>query len=315
MFQTFLLCLSFAIMDPQSREWLDQVNGMTFNLETQPLALTRKQTEEFFAPSTIKLFSIKDIKISGPHGDIPLRIYSPLGVGPFPVVVYFHGGGWVVGSLNTADAIARQIASQSKVIVVSVDYRLAPENKFPMPLNDCYAATLWVSQNIQNYEGVPEILIVAGESAGGNLAAAVTLMAREKKKPQIQGQILINPVTRYAYYSDSYKKYGQGYFITQPMMEWFWKHYLSDANEGHNFLASPLFAKNLTKLPPALVILSQFDPLHDEGFEYGERLQAAGVPVKIVDYPTIHGFIGHPQLDITKKAFSDIQQFISNLDK
>lgn len=312
---TFFLLMAMMMLDPQSKELLDKFPPIL--IETQAPEVSRREMEAALPPSDIKLFSIKDLCIPGPHGEIPIRIYSPLGVGPFPVVVFLHGGGWVLGSINTGDGIARAIAANAKVIVVSVDYRLAPENPFPIPLNDAFAATLWTSQNIHKYEGVASELIVAGESAGGNLAAAVALMARDKRVPKmIAGQILINPVTRYAYYTDSYKTYGkEGYLLTQSMMEWFWKRYLSDPEEGKNYLASPLFAKDLTRLPPTLLITSHFDPLHDEGVEYGKRLQEAGVDVKLVDYPTFHGFLNHKELDLTKKGQAEIASFIKELFK
>lgn len=298
-------------MDPQSRQLLDKINSMgPLLIDAQPVEISREQTESFFPSSQAPISSSKDVSIPGPHGPIPLRIYSPCGVGPFPVLVYFHGGGWVLGSLNSVDALMREITASSKAIVVSVGYRLAPENKFPIAVNDAYATVLWVKENIEKYKGRPSKLIVGGESAGGNLAAAVTLLAREKKEPEIQGQILICPVTRFAYYSDSYKKYGKGYFVTQDMMQWFWKQYLSDPEEGKNFLASPLFAKDLSHLPPALILLAHFDPLHDEGYEYAHRLKECDVPVKLVEYLTFHGFINLLDLDLSKKAIQEIAAFI-----
>jgi acetyl esterase len=230
-------------------------------------------------------------RIPGPSGEIPLRIYTPEGTGPFPGIVYFHGGGWVIGTLDTHDGVCRQLAKRSGAVVVSVDYRLAPEHKFPAAPEDCYAATLWVAENAAKIGADARRLAVGGDSAGGNLAAVVSLMARDRAQPKIAFQLLIYPVTDYSYDTASYRENADGYLLTKDSMVWFWNHYLRSAGDGAQPYASPLRARDLKGLPPAMVVTTEFDPLRDEGEAYAERLRQAGVPVKLKRYDgLIHGF-------------------------
>ena len=234
---------------------------------------------------------VESRRIPGPAGEIPVRIYTPQGSGPFPVLVYFHGGGWVIGSLDTHDGVCRHLAKRAGAVVVSVDYRLAPEHKFPAAPEDCYAATLWVAENAAAIGVDARRLTIGGDSAGGNLAAAVSLMARDRKKPAIAFQMLIYPVTDHSYETGSYRDNADGYLLTKDSMVWFWDHYLRTAGDGAEPYASPLRAQDLKGLPPAMVVTTEFDPLRDEGEAYANRLKQAGVPVKLKRYDgLIHGF-------------------------
>ena len=213
--------------------------------------------------------------LPGPGGDIPIRIYQPQGDGPFGILVYFHGGGWVIGDLDTADAVCREIATLAKVIVVSVDYRLAPEHVYPAAVQDSYAALQWVNDNLETLQGNGKIG-VGGESAGGNLAAIVAQQSRDRGGPPIAFQCLLYPVTDAEMSRPSYSENGSGYLLETTTMEWFWDTYCPDLEQRLNADASPLRAKNLADLPPALVVTAEFDPLRDEGNAYAHALQAAG---------------------------------------
>jgi acetyl esterase len=236
--------------------------------------------------------SVVNRDMQGPHGSIPLRIYTPLGKGPFPLMVFYHGSGFVVCSLDTHDAMCRNLCSGTGSVVVSVDYRLAPEHKFPAAPDDCLAATRWAVDNAGLLQADTSRVVVAGDSAGGNLAAVVALRARDEGGPAIAAQLLIYPVTDYhTPGTPSYVENAEGYGLTRAGMEWFWGHYLADASHGTHPHASPLRANNLAGLPPAYVITGEYDPLRDEGEYYGQALQAAGVTTEIVRWDGVnHGF-------------------------
>jgi acetyl esterase len=234
---------------------------------------------------------IEDLKIPGPHGDIPARLFAP-GAGPgLPVLVYFHGGGWVLGDLDTHDGTCRTLAKLIDGIVISVDYRLAPEHKFPTPLDDCFAAALWAVENAAAIGGDPRRVAVGGDSAGGNLSACVALRARDEGKPRLVHQLLVYPVTDNRFETASYRDNAEGYFLTRSDMEWFWNHYLDKPADGANPYASPLRSTDLRGLPSATIITAEYDPLRDEGEAYGKKLKDAGVPVEVKRYDgVIHGF-------------------------
>ena len=236
---------------------------------------------------------VRDILVPGPAGALPVRLYHPAPGKPLPLVVYFHGGGWVIGDLEIVDKPCRSLARASQCVVASVNYRLSPETKFPGPVEDCYAATRWLAEHAQAVGADGRFLAVSGDSAGGNLAAAVALMARDRGAPTISYQLLIYPVTApvEGTTSASYKENAEGYLLTKGSMEWFWDHYLASPDDGRNPYASPLHASDLRGLPPAMVITAEFDPLRDEGLAYAQRLRDAGVSVKSSHYDgMIHGF-------------------------
>lgn len=215
--------------------------------------------------------------IPGPNGDVPLRVYTPAGERPFPVLVYFHGGGWVIGNLESHDSICRALTNAANCVTVAVEYGLAPEHKFPEPVDEAYAAIAYVAAHGAEFGADGRRLAVAGDSAGGNLAAVVSLMARERGGPAITAQALIYPVTNFDFTTDSYRDNGAGYLLPETTMRWFWNHYLRGASDGSHEYASPLRAKDCTGLPQALVITAQYDVLRDEGEAYARRLKDAGV--------------------------------------
>ncbi len=244
------------------------------------------------AAPDLEVAKVQDRSIPGPAGAIPTRIYTPAGDGPFPILVYLHGGGWVIGDLETADAISREFCQRVGCVVVSVDYRLAPEHRFPAAVDDSYAATKWVADNAAALNGNANKLAVAGESAGANLAAVVSHMARDGKGPAIAYQLLAYPVTGADFTTGSYRANAEGYLLTRAGMEWFWNTYCPNVADRTNPLATPLNAKNFAKLPPALIMTAEFDPLRDEGEAYAGKLKSAGVAVEYIRFDgLIHDFL------------------------
>ena len=239
----------------------------------------------------VEVASVLDRTVPGPAGEIPVRVYTPAGEGPLPVVVYFHGGGWVIGDLEVVDQPCRQLASAAGAIVVSVDYRLAPEHRYPAAFDDSYAATVWVGAHAAEIGGDPARLAVAGDSAGGNLAAAVALAARDRGGPELAAQLLIYPVTDFNFGTASYQDNREGYLLTKGSMQWFWAHYLGAQDLDKDPYACPLRADSLVGLPPAYVATSEYDPLRDEGEAYARRLEEAGVAVTAKRFDgLLHGF-------------------------
>jgi acetyl esterase len=281
-------------LDPKAKEFLKQLadaNLPPFGAMSVEDTRTAFDGMATFGGPPEPVARVENRSIPGPAGEIPVRIYAPESGRPLPVLVYFHGGGWVIGSLETHDAACRLLAKRAPAVVVSVDYRLAPEHKFPAAAEDCYAATRWVAENAAALGGDPSRLAVGGDSAGGNLAAVVSLMARDRKAPAIAFQLLVYPVTNWSYDTPSYRDNADGYLLTKDAMVWFWNHYLRDERDGANVYASPLRAENLSGLPPARVITAEFDPLRDEGEAYAARLHTAGVKVATRRYDgLIHGF-------------------------
>jgi acetyl esterase len=241
----------------------------------------------------IEVESVEDREIPGPRGPIPIRIYTSEGTGKRPVVVYYHGGGWVIGNIDTHDNVTRYLANASGGIVVSVDYKLAPENPFPAAVDDAYAALEWVAGNAESLGGDPSRIAVAGDSAGGNLSAAVSLRARDRKGPEILCQGLIYPATNLsALDTQSHKDFAEGFFLTNEALEWFRSQYVPRPEVRMDPYVSPLLAKDHSNLPPAVVITAQFDPLRDEGEAYAAKLEEAGVPVEMVRFDgMLHGFV------------------------
>ena len=229
----------------------------------------------------LPIHNISDASLPGPGGDIALRIYQPSGDGPFGILVYFHGGGWVIGDLDTADAVCREIATLADLVVVSVDYRLAPEHLFPAAVEDSYAALKWVQDNVRALHGNGKIG-VCGESAGGNLAAVVAQQNRDNEGPPIAFQCLLYPVTDAEMGRPSYRENSSGYLLETATMEWFWDTYCPNPEQRLTSDASPLRASNLERLPPALVVTAEFDPLRDEGNAYAQALQAAGNDAQLI---------------------------------
>lgn len=221
---------------------------------------------------------VVDGELPGAGGDLAYRLFRPATPGPHPIIAYFHGGGWVLGSHDSDDPFCRDLCVQSDAIVVSVDYRHAPEARFPAAVDDAFAAVHWIAANVEALGGVASELVVAGWSAGANLAAVVCQLARDAGGPDISGQLLITPVTDSDMSRGSYADNGDGYILTAALMRWFWDHYADPADRSDP-RAAPLLASNLGDLPPAVIVTCEFDPLRDEGTAYAEAMAAAGVRV------------------------------------
>lgn len=261
---------------------------------------------------TITLPKVENIQIPGKAGSIGARIYYPQKPDVIKqqkkrMIVYYHGGGFLQGNLDTHDNVCRSMAKKSDSIVFSVDYRLAPENPFPAAVEDAYSALLWAAKNAKSIGANPQKIIVAGDSAGGNLAAVVTHMARDRHGPKIALQILMYPAVDLASekMTESYEKFGQGYFLTEERLRHLRSYYIPNENDRKKTYASPLLAKNFSNLPPAVIIGAKFDPLRDQGMAYAEKLKAAGVPVHYYLYKdVIHGFVNMGFLQQSKDAIN-----------
>jgi acetyl esterase len=307
-----LWCPPMAL-DPQARAVLDQLASTGGGpLSSYPVEGARRLMDAMAAMSGPgeDVAHVEDRRIPGPAGDIPTRLYRPAGEA-LPLLVYFHGGGWVLGGLETHDALCRALANASGCAVLAVDYRLAPEHRYPAAADDCYAATVWAVANARALGADPARVAIGGDSAGGNLTAVTALRARDQGTPRLKVQLLIYPATDHAYGTVSYRENGEGYLLTHADMVWFWDHYLGD-DDGYDPYASPLRAEDLSGLPPALVITAGFDPLRDEGEAYAHRLQEAGGSVTLTRYDgMIHGFFGMgAQLDAGKAAVAEAARFL-----
>jgi acetyl esterase len=282
-------------LDPQARGFLDQlaalgVPGIGELPPDEARAAGDAAAATVFGP--VAEVPWEGRALPGPAGSIPVRVYRP-GEQPAPVLVYFHGGGWVLGSLVTHHGACATLARLSGCVVLSVDYRLAPEHRFPAALDDAWAATVWAAEHAGEIGGRPGALAVGGDSAGGNLAAICALRARDENMP-LALQLLVYPVCDADLDTSTYREFADGYYLTRDGMRWFWDHYLPD---GDRFQpdASPLRAADLAGAAPALVITAEFDPLRDEGEAYAQRLREAGVPVTLSRYDgMIHGFFRMP---------------------
>jgi acetyl esterase len=299
------------VLDPQARALLEQFarSGV------KPLSELSIQEirEQMLVGSCLlgrgdAVHAVEDLQIPGPDGPVPVRLYRPRAEGPLPILVYFHGGGWIMGSVATHDALCRNLCARAGIAVASVEYRLAPEHRFPAGLEDCYAATRWLAAQADRLGLAFQRLAVGGDSAGGNLAASVTLLARQRGGPSICYQLLIYPVMDFDFDTPSYRENANGFHLTREDMIWCWRQYLAREVDGYTPLASPLRAEDLRGLPPAMVITAEYDPLRDEGEAYAQRLERAGVPVICKRYQgMIHGFIRRPaQLDQARIALDDI---------
>ena len=284
---------------PQTLAVIDIMAQMGVSVGGSPSDL-RALMASFPRPEGESVDAVVNRTVPGPAGDVRVRIYSPSGVGstPSPALVWFHGGGWVYGSLDSADFVCRGIANRAGCRVISVDYRLAPEAKFPAAVDDCFAVTRWIADHAADLRVDADRIAVGGDSCGGNLAAVVTQLAREQGGPSLAFQALVYPITNHSFDTPSYRDYGDGYLLTRDAMVYFWNHYLDDEGDGNCPLASPLRATTLAGLPPAIVITAEFDPLRDEGEAYAARLRADDVTVELVRYDSqIHGFFGNAMID------------------
>jgi len=254
-------------------------------------AARRLEDELFAAGDGPPVAGVRELSIPGPGGDLPVRIYRP-DAGDPATLLFYHGGGWVLGTLDSIDPVCRRLARRAGCLVVSVDYRLAPEHPFPAAVDDAWAALRWAADHAGSLGGDPDRLGVAGTSAGGNLAAATALRARGAGGPDLAQQALLYPITDRAFDTDSYAENADGPLLTRADMEWFWERYLRSPVDGHNPFASPLRARELSGVAPATVVTAGADPLRDEGRAYADRLDGAGVSVARHHYPEMaHGFL------------------------
>jgi acetyl esterase len=234
---------------------------------------------------------VRDFTLPGPAGDLSARLYRPAGSGRRPVLVYYFGGGWSLGTLDTSDGVCRMLANAAGCVTVSVGYRLAPEHKFPAAVQDCYAGAAWVAAHSAELDIDVERLAVGGDSSGGNLAAAVALLSRDQGGPAVAHQLLVYPNTDYQAGTPSMREMDDQYFFNRSSVRWYWGMYLAAPEEGASPLASPLRADDLSGLPAATVITAEYDPLRDEAEAYATRLRMAGVPAEVVRYDgMMHGF-------------------------
>jgi len=285
-------------LHPQSESILRQIEQSN----SAPMAsLTPQQARDSFADpvwlgTPVAEVDMQEMALPGPAGDLPVCIYTPPGRQPFPMLVYFHGGGFVTGSLQDYHAFCTFLASGASCIVVSVGYRLAPEHKHPAAVDDAVAAMQWVAANAYTFQGDASRLAVAGDSAGANLAAVCAISARDQGFPALTFQALICPwLDSTEFNSKSYHYFGNGLWLSTASMTWYRDHYLQNPEQAHSWLVSPLLVEDLSDLPPALVITAEFDVLRDEGETFADRLQRAGTPVQCIRYDgMLHNFATLP---------------------
>ncbi len=289
-------------LDPQAKVIVDLMNDSGFSFTGATPTELRERMAMTATPSPVQLASVTDRTIPGPDGEIPVRIYRP-SAGTLPVVVFFHGGGWVIGDLESHDHCCRTISSKAGCVVVAVDYRLAPEAKFPAAVDDAWAATEWVVANASELDVDATKLAVAGDSAGGNLAAVVANMSRDVDHVEVIQQALIYPVTDGRCDRPSMRENAEGYFLTREAMDWFHGHYTNDDTDLDDPRYSPIRA-DLTGAPPAVVVTAGYDPLRDQGNEYARALEAAGVEVDHCEYQGMfHGFFSmDAAIDVATEA-------------
>lgn len=262
------------------------------------------------------LANVEDRQIAVKDGEITVRIYTPVGEGPFPLFVYYHGGGWVLGDLNTSDAGCRLLAAQTKRVVVSVEYRLAPEYRFPVPVEDCYAALTWANTNAASMNAIADDIVVGGDSAGGNLAAVMAILSRNQNGPMITAQALIYPVTNLDFSTASYNEFAEGFGLDRDLMIWFGDYYVNDASEYKDVRVSPLLDQDVSALPPAIIVAAENDVLRTEGVQFYDKLKAAGVQTSYnVVEGCIHGYFSNMALfaEETKYTVDQISQFLQSV--
>jgi len=297
-------------LDPQAKLLLDQMASMgTPPLQAMavPDARTMMESMSGLIGEGEAVAHVEDRRIPGPAGAIPVRLYRPEATGPLPLLVYFHGGGWVLGGLASHDVVCRSLANAAGCAVLAIDYRLAPEHTFPAAVDDCYAAASWAVANAKSLDADPARVAIGGDSAGGNLTAVVAQLARDRGGPALRFQLLVYPATDACTDTPSYRENATGYFLELEGMRWFYDHYLPAGVDRTDPRASPMRTADLRGLPPALVITAEFDPLRDEGEAYAARLREAGVPVTLTRYDgMIHGFFAMGTLlDRSKQAVAE----------
>jgi acetyl esterase len=285
-------------LDPVMKAFLDQMAAQggpkMHELSPPDARVLFAALMELAGPKDVPIGKVANLSFPGPGGDIALRSYTPVAAASeaLPTLVYYHGGGFVIGNLDTHDGLCRMIANEAGVRVIAVDYRLAPERKYPAAVEDAHAALRHVEANASDLGVDANRIAVGGDSAGGALAAIVTQIAKEEDGPAIAYQLLLFPVTQIGDETGSYKTFAEGHFLERATLDWFFAHYLPAASDANEPRISPLAAQSLAGLPPAYLMTAECDPLHDEGLRYAERLRDAGVEVEIADHPgLVHDFI------------------------
>jgi acetyl esterase len=280
-------------LDPQAQAYLEMMKQLNIHYDTLTPAQAREAIKAMLAarPAGEPVARVEDRTIPGPASEIPIRIYTPQGSGPLPVLVYLHTGAWVLGGLDIQDPLCRRITNRAGCIVVAVDYRLAPEHPFPAAVEDSFAATEWVAAHAAEFGGDPARIAIGGDSAGGNMATVVALMARDQGGPQLVFQLMLFPATDFRLNTPSLERTAPHDSVSKQEMLWIIKQYLPNAADITHPLASPMLAVDLSELPPAFIMTAEYDGLRDEGERYGKRLQEAGVPTRITRYDgMIHDF-------------------------
>lgn len=267
-----------------TKQYLNVVNGQPslYTMTPNEVRQYRAKLPKTQVKDLVELENIEDQYITTRDGaQVKARIYTPIGEGPFPIILYFHGGGWVLNSIETSDQSCQLLSAKTNSIVISVDYRLAPEYKFPTPIYDAYDSFLWTVDHAEKLNGIQDEITVAGDSAGANLATVVTLMNKDLNGPKIVSQLLLYPVTDVSYDTPSYEYFKTGYGLDKKDMEWFGKYYLNSESDKSNPYVAPLKAKDLSNLPPALIVVAEYDVLRDEGIAYADKLTNQGVHVQL----------------------------------
>jgi acetyl esterase/lipase len=285
-------------LDPMMKAFLDQMAAVPgpkmWEVEPQDGRALFVAMMQLVGPKDVPVGKVQNLTMPGPAGEIALRNYTPVAAKsePLPTLVFFHGGGWVIGDLDTHDGLCRMFANEAGVRVIAVNYRLAPEAKFPAAVDDALAALAWIETNAASLGVDANSVAVGGDSAGGTLAAVVTQLTKQKGTPKIAFQILLFPVTDLSAETPSIREFAEGHFLERATLHWFRDNYLPADADRTDPRVSPLLAQDFSGLPPAYILVAGCDPLHDEGVAYAEKLKAAGVNVTLVDYPgLVHDFI------------------------
>lgn len=307
-----------AVLDQETANFLNEFAKLFASLESLPIPEQRSSIRNTFQipPSALeKVEKVENKTISSRHGPVPIRFFYPSLEKNLPILVFLHKGGWVYGNVDESETICRKLANLTGTIVASVEYRLSPEHKFPIPVDDCYDASHWIAKNCASLNANPEKIILCGESAGGGMAAAVTQMARDSKDFNIAGELLLYPVLTGELDPQRYEQSPDKALLNMENMQFFLGAYMASPEDRENPYAFPLKNKNLSHLPPSFIMTAEYDALKTEGAEYGESLQASGVDVITKCYPgVVHGFLEFPLAEkVKQEAFADIQAWVKNL--
>lgn len=302
-------------LDPQIADLIEALDSGFPPVHTMTGAQARAEIRARFVanPHPEPVASVTDHQVPIDNGSVGVRVYRPDAAGPLPMLVYAHGGGFVFCDLDSHDGLCRNLANLIPAAVVSVDYRLAPEHRWPTAAEDFYAATSWAVEHAADFGADPSRVAVGGDSAGGNLAAVTTLLARDRGGPTLAAQLLLYPVIAADFDTDSYWLFGRGFYNPRPALQWYWDQYVPTLSDRRHPYASPLHG-NLDGLPPAVVVLAGHDPLRDEGIAYADALETAGVPITRCAFEGgIHGFMTMPMLDIAHRARREAGQALGDL--